>query len=84
MIVKATLTDLQTRRVYHGALHSDIIQGKDLAIKLDGPNRGYIFTITRIRGWLNAIDDDQLFYLFDVHGKRFKVRITQPVIDSKP
>lgn len=84
MTVKATITDLQTRRVYHGALLGGIDQGKNLTFELDSPNRGYAFTISRVRGWMSAVDDDSLFYLFDVQGKRFKVRITQQVIDAKP
>lgn len=84
MMVKATLTDLQTHHVYRGSFRGGINKGKNVVFDLDGPNHGYAFTITKVRGWLSSIDDDYLFYLFDGHGKRFKVRIKEQVIDAKP
>ncbi len=83
MPVKATITDLQKHRVYRGTLRTGVRQGENVELSLDD-KPGYMMSITRVRGWLTAIDDDGLFYLFDVHGKRFKVRISPMVIDSKP
>lgn len=81
--VKALLTDLETRRVYQGVFRNDITQGKNVILDLDGPNKGYAFTVTKVRGWLSDVNNDYLFYLFDGHGKRFKVRIKEQVIDAK-
>lgn len=79
MPVKATLTDLQTRRVYHGNVGDSIVQGEDFNFDLGKT----VFRVVKLRGWLIS-DSDAVFYLFDWHGKRFKVRIKDQVIDSKP
>lgn len=83
MAIKVSITDLQTRIMYHGSLKSlNIVQGKELLFDVDN-KPGYAYRIGKVRGWLVS-DSNLLWYLISGSGKRYKVRIIDTkALDSK-